>query len=349
MGRSQQIARMESGGVAELVGRAVVAARVARETGDWDEYGALLWRAGADGVGAVRGGLELIGSGDALEREVGCDLLGDASEQNGAVRGEAAEALVALAERETEGCVLRALAGAIGRTGDARAVAVLVALAGHPDVGVRREVASSFAGVVTGRPDGADVSALVTLTRDVDPDVRNWATFALGFQAEVDGPAIRAALWERTTDGCADAREEGIRGLARRRDPRAVPLLRELLGSPGGVHVHTFAAARIMGASELLPALLAYEPDAAGVAAAVRACDPVQAAQLDAQAMELVSMLHERRPEADAAVYRELFGPDLILGLLGPTGRSSYDVEALLARADGDPLRAAELVLRDGG
>lgn len=334
--------------MAELVGRAVAAARVAGETGDWEEYGALLWRAGADGVGALGIGLELIGSRGVLEREVGCDLLGDASDQNDLVRGETAAALVALAERETEGCVLRALARAIGRTGDARAVPVLAALAGHPDARVRQEVASSFTGVITGRPDGADVRALLSLTRDEDPEVRTWATFVLGFQAEVDGPAIRAALWERTADDYADAREEGIRGLARRHDARVVPLLTELLGNAEGVHVHTFNAAQIMGVPDLLPALVEYEPDVAGVAAAVKACDPVQREELEAVAWELVAALHRRCPELDAAVYRELFGPDLTLGLLGTEGSSSYDVEALLARADGDPLRAAELVTRDG-
>lgn len=340
---------MESDAVAESVGRAVAAARVARETADWEEYGALLRRAGADGAGAVRAGLELIGSGDVLEREVGCDLLGEASDQNEAVRGETAAALVALAERETEGCVLSSLARAIGGTGEARAVPVLVALAGHPDAGVRQEVAFSFTGVVTGRSDGADVRALITLTRDEDPEVRDRATFTLGFQAEVDGPEIRAALWERTTDDHDDAREEGIRGLARRHDPRAVPLLEALLGNPDGAHVHTFAAARIMGAPELLPALLEYAPDAVGVAAAVRACDPVRRGRLDADAWELLSTLQRLCPELDAAVYREFFEPELTLGLVGAVGSLSYDVEALLARADGDPLHAADFVMREAG
>ncbi|MEV8566854.1 hypothetical protein AB0436_15020 [Streptomyces sp. NPDC051322] len=43
----------------------------------------------------------------------GCDLLGDASDQHAAFRAETATALVALAERENEGCFLRSLARAI--------------------------------------------------------------------------------------------------------------------------------------------------------------------------------------------------------------------------------------------
>lgn len=340
----RQNARMDAGVVAELVGQARAAARVARETDDWDEYRALLWRVAADGVGTLPLGLELIGSTDPVERATGCDLLGDASDQNEAVRAETAAALVALAERETEGDVLWSLARAIERTYDERAVAVLVVLAGHPDAEVRRQVASSFAGVITGLPDGPDIRALITLTRDQDPEVRNWATFTLGCQAKVDSPAIRAVLWERTTDENADAREEGIRGLARRHDPRAVPLLAELLDNPEGAHIHSFGAAQIMGLPELLPALLEYEPDGLGVTAAVNACDPARRARLDAAAWDVLCALDRLRPDLDASVYMERFDHGLSLGLGAVLGSSDYDVEALLRRADGDPARAAELV-----
>jgi HEAT repeat protein len=338
---------MEAGTVAELVGQALAAARVAEETDDWDEYGALLWRAAADGSGSLPLGLELIGSDDPVERATGCDLLGNASDQNEAVRVETATALVELAEREQENCVLWSLAEAIERTYDQRAVPVLVGLAGHPDVEVRRRVASSFAGITTGLPDGPDIRALITLTRDEDPEVRNWATFTLGFQAEVDSPAIRAALWERTTDEYPDAREEGIHGLARRHDPRAVPLLAGLLDNPEGAHVLTFRAAQIMGVPELLPALLEYEDDGAGVAAAVSSCDPLQRARLDAWAWDLVCALHRLRPDLDASVSMALFDHGMSLDLHTACASSVHDVAGLLERADGDPARAAELVASD--
>jgi hypothetical protein len=336
---------MGTGMVADLVVLALSAARVADQTGDWDEYGTLLWRAAADGAGSLPLGLELIGSDDPVERGTGCDLLGHASDRNEAVRAGAATALVALAGRERESRVLSSLARAIEMTYDQRAVPVLVALAGHPDAEVRRRVAGSFAGIATGLPDGPDIRALIGLTRDEDPEVRNWATFTLGFQAEADSPTIRAALWDRTTDENADAREEGIRGLARRHDLRIVPLLAELLDDPEGAHVHTFHAARILGAPELLPALLEYGP---GIAtAAVKACDPRQRAQSDTSAWELVCALHRLRPDLDAAVSMERFDYGLSLGLDAACGSVRYDVESLLARADGEPARAAELVASD--
>ncbi|WP_157531392.1 MULTISPECIES: HEAT repeat domain-containing protein [unclassified Kitasatospora] len=329
--------------VAELVGRALATAGVAAEAGDWGEYRALLWQAAADGPTALLVGLELILSGEPAERRTGCDLLGDAADQNEEIRTETATALVALAERETAVEVLRSLVHAVERTYDQRAVPVLVGFAGHPDAEVRREVACSFAGLVTGRPDGPEIRALITLTRDEEPEVRNWATFTLGFQAEVDSPEIRAALWERVSDGYPDAREEGIRGLARRRDPRAVPLLTELLDDPEGALTLTFDAAQLMGAPELLPALLTYDPAGPGVAAAVRACDPVQQAQLESHYWELLSTLDRLRPDVGVAVLAGRFEEGLTLDV----GSSSYDVEALIARAGGDPLRAVDLVLAD--
>ncbi|MFG2848183.1 HEAT repeat domain-containing protein [Kitasatospora sp. NPDC048296] len=331
----------------ELVEQALAAARVAEENGDWDEYETILRQAATDGAGALSFGLELVGSDDQAERATGCDLLYHASDQDETVRAEAAEALTALAEREADDGVLWSLARAVERTYDPRAVPVLVALAGHPDADVRQRVAVSFVGVLTGLPDGPDVCALITLTRDECPQVRDWATFTLGFQAEVDTREVRSALWERTTDADPDTRAEGIRGLARRHDPRAVPLLRDLLEDPEGADVLTFSAARILGSSELLSALRNYDPDDTGVTEAVHACDPVHRARQDALAWELVCELHRIRPDLRAGVSMARFDAGLSIGVDTGFGPSDYCLEALLSRADGDPVHAAELVAAD--
>ncbi|MFI8437389.1 HEAT repeat domain-containing protein [Streptomyces sp. NPDC079020] len=347
---------METDTVAELVTQALAALRAATDPDDsedpddrdaWHEYAPLLWRAGADGTAALPFGLELIGSADPIEREAGCDLLRDTSSQHEAVRAGAASALVALAQRETQDRVLQSLARAIGMTYDPRAVPVLVTLAGHSGAEVREEVARSFAQVLTGLPDGPDIHTLIRLTQDPHPRVRDWATFTLGVQAEVDSHAIRAALWERTTDEHAETRTEAIRALACRHDPRAVPLLAELLGNPEGSHVLTFSAAQNTGVPEPLPALLEYEPGGDWVTDAVNACNPARRARLDAWAWELVSTLHRLRPDLNAAVSMERFGWGRSLGVDVAFGPSGYDIEALLKRADGSPTRAAELVATD--
>src|SRR5689334_11927215 len=58
--------------------------------------------------------------------------------------------------------------------------------------------------------------ALIRLTEDVEPEVRNWATFGLGNAVAKDGPsgrlgtrdseAIREALRKRLSDPCGEAR-----------------------------------------------------------------------------------------------------------------------------------------------
>jgi HEAT repeat protein len=347
---------METDAMAELVTQALAALRAVTDPDDpsdpddrdgWHEYTSMLWRAAADGAAALPLGLELIGSADPIEREAGCDLLNDISNQHEAVRAGTATALVALAQRETEDRVLRSLARAIETTRDPRAVPVLVTLAGHSDAEVREAVARSFAEVITGLPDGPDIRTLIGLTQDPDQHVRDWATFTLGVQARVDSPAIRAALRERTTDEYPETRMEAIHGLACRHDPLAVPLLAELLDNPVGAHVLTFSAAQTTGDVEPLPALLEYEPGDDWVTDAVNACNPARRARLDAWAWELVSTLHRLRPDLDAAVSMERFGWGRLLGVDAAFGSSGYDVEALLARADGDPTHAAELVAAD--
>ena len=122
---------------------------------------------------------------------------------------------------------------------------LLVRLAGHVDPDVRYQVARSLPSVSSGDPAGAELRALIRLSADTDAEVRDWAACGLGtLLAEADTAAIRAALWDRTSDDYPGAREVGICGLARRRDPRAVSLITGLLAAEDGAHVLVFGAAR---------------------------------------------------------------------------------------------------------
>jgi HEAT repeat protein len=347
--RPDHNARVETDSVAELVERASAAARLADETDDWDgesgaAYAALLRRAAHDGAAALRLGLELIGSAEPGQRCTGSLLLGHASDLHAELRTESATALIALAQRETEACVLSCLPRALERTYDERGVPVLVTLAGHADAGIRQQVAMSFAGLLSGLPDGPDIRTLLALSRDEDPEVRNWATFTLGSQSEVDTAEVRAALWERTTDPHPEAREEGINGLACRHQLQVLPLLVELLEDPEGAHVLVFGAAAILGVPELLPALEEYLPEGRGVVEAVAACDPRQRDRELRSAWDLVCALERLRPELGAAVYMNRFETGLWLALGEGVDAPGRYLEGLLGRVDGDPLRAAELL-----
>ncbi|MFE9424649.1 HEAT repeat domain-containing protein [Kitasatospora sp. NPDC006697] len=346
---------------AALVARLTTALSLAR-TSDEDEhehaYWALITEATRDGSAqtALRCGAELLASADALEREAGCDLIGYAADGQPALHADAATALLALAEAETDGSVLHSLACALERAEDARALPVLLRLAEHEDADIRRVVASAFTGINSGLPDGPDVRALIRLTRDQDADVRNWAAFTLGFQLEQDTPAIRAALWTCASDEDPEVRAEGARGLARRHDLRAVPLIAQLLGqADDGLQNFTLEAAETLGVPELLPALhalKALDPDQADADAdqAIAACDPVRRAGIEQEAWAVVLELERLSPGLGAALSSPRYESVHSLRLTGrPEDDASYHVAALLRRAGGDPVRAAELVAADLG
>lgn len=103
------------------------------------------------------------------------------------------------------------------------------------------------------------VAWLIGLSADPDDDVRDWATFALGSQIDLDTPKLRDALAARLDDPDDDVRAEAMVGLARRKDRRVVPaLLRELENDCIGSLV--LEAAELIEAPELLPRLMALRP-----------------------------------------------------------------------------------------
>ncbi|GIH13898.1 HEAT repeat domain-containing protein [Rugosimonospora africana] len=343
---------MDADEVAALFARAVDVSRAVAGPDDYDAVWEVLDRAAEAGGDAAAVALAHLASPDATAdatiRATACDLLGVTSERHEEVRGPAATALISLASTEVDGDVQWSIARALGGTADARGVPVLVALAGHADPDVRHRVAVSLPLVMGEVADDAGVAALIALSRDPDREVRNWATFGLGWQSTADGDAVRRALWERTTDEYGEAREEGIRGLARRRDRRVVPLLAGLLAEESA-HVFCFDAAAFLADPALLPLLRAFDPADRGVPEALRECDPVLRARRDRLAEELSDALRARLPDADVALYGERFETGLCLEVTG--GGSGYDghcsVEGLLERAGGDPELAARLAAAD--
>lgn len=62
------------------------------------------------------------------------------------------------------------------------------------------------------------IETLIKLSEDKQSHIRNWATFGLGTQIEVDNNKIREALWKRVTDKHQETKLEAIVGLAKRKD-----------------------------------------------------------------------------------------------------------------------------------
>ncbi|MEU7587499.1 HEAT repeat domain-containing protein [Micromonospora sp. NPDC049230] len=266
---------METHEVAELFDRAVQRLRRVVDSGgsdDSDGGSDLLRHAAGSGAVAARLAVAHLADADRVVRAAACDLLGFASNVHGDdLRSDAATALIALADTEVDPDVHWSIARALGATCDPRALPTLVALAGSPDSDVRFQVAAALPMVlIDDHPPEDGVAALIVLSADADPEVREWATFSLGWLSTVDGNAVRQALWDRTRDVEPGVREEGARGLARRRDSRALALVRELLAREE-VHTFTFQAAACLADESLLPLLDGFDLTADGVADALRA------------------------------------------------------------------------------
>jgi HEAT repeat protein len=94
---------------------------------------------------------------------------------------------------------------ALGHMGDVRGLPAVLRHAAHPSEEVRLSVAFAIP-LVAGDPPAAEaIEALIQLSADPDPDVRDWATFGLGSQFEDDTNAIRDALAARLADEKGDA------------------------------------------------------------------------------------------------------------------------------------------------
>jgi HEAT repeat protein len=200
----------------------------------------------------------LLRATDERSRALGADILGRLVTVEAGTRGVALPVLLDALSVEAAPAPLASIVAALGHVGDAGALGLIFPLAVHRNAEVRLAVA--FA-VATLSPQPLVVEArvaLIRLSRDENPEVRDWATFGLGTISSTDGPDVRAALLARAEDSYRETRAEALFGLAVRRDPRAVPHLIRALQSPsaGGLEVEAAAAA---ADPRLLPALFALQ------------------------------------------------------------------------------------------
>ena len=320
----------------ELIAEAVELARNATCPGDYDQAWELVEKAAADRDTAGEKGLAMLESLDPVERKIGCDLLGCLAEFHESLRETVLFAVLDLAGSEGDRAVHASIARALGATADDRATPELLRLAGHPDEDVREYVA--WALPMDPAASDAVVEVLIRLSADAADEVRNWATFALGSRCQVDGKAIREALWARVDDDFGEVGEEAVTGLARRRDRRIVPYAARLLDEAGATD-HMLTAIACLGDPALVPYLEEY--DAEVVAEALRECDPQARAARDAFAAGLTEALHARLPGLGFGMCGDLYEPGITLVL--DEGRH-WPLEPLLDRAGGDASRAAELI-----
>jgi hypothetical protein len=97
-------------------------------------------------------------------------------------------------KRETDPLPLLSAVHARGHVGNPLAVTLVIEHRLHPHPDVRFAVACALGNFAD---DPRTVETLLALMRDVDEDVRDWATFGLGVQRDLDSDEIRDALWQR--------------------------------------------------------------------------------------------------------------------------------------------------------
>lgn len=206
-------------GVPVLIQRALTAAN---DEARWDAVRALQDLGTREVLDAASA---LLASAAPQERGLGADILGQGQTTRKTFHEEAVAGLLRLLEREREETVLEAACAALGQRQDPRAVPPLARLRDHPSSLIRFAVAVALGGFDA----TTAIEALIDLSADADPDIRDWATFGLGSQTDVDTPAVREALARRLADEDGDIRGEALVGLARRKDARVVgPLLADL-------------------------------------------------------------------------------------------------------------------------
>jgi HEAT repeat protein len=190
---------------------------------------ALGWRGTPDVLEAVR---PLAADPDPRARSVAAYVAGQLGPLVRTEPAASAALLEEMGDREAHPRVLAVIAEAFGHLGEPWGLSWLLRLRRHPDAGVRDGVVSALAG----RANPLATDALIELSADPDPAIRDWATFALGALAPQDSPALRDALVARLDDADPEARIEAVHGLALRGDERAVEPALALLGAgePGG-------------------------------------------------------------------------------------------------------------------
>jgi HEAT repeat protein len=204
---------------------------------------------------------------------VGADILGQLGIPERTSPEPCLRTLLGMLEGENDHDALQAILVALSHLRLPEVIVPACRFRHHPDPDVRHGVVLAL----TGHEKEQALGVLIELTRDSEAHVRDWATFALGSQVDVNTPVLREALVERLADEDGDTRAEAMVGLARRGDRRMLSALREELAS-GSVGTLAVEAAGLIGDPQLHPLLVAlldwWDVDEGLLGEAIRACSP---------------------------------------------------------------------------
>jgi len=193
-------------------------------------------------------------SDNSMKRKIGADILGQLcwekdKFQEDSFQKESVQILISLLSDKNNDVIYSA-AVALGHRKAEEAIPHLMKLKSHKDNSIRLGVVLG----VTGYENLYAIDTLIELSKDSERDVRDWATFGLGTQCEVNTPELRTALKARLSDEDSEIRGEAIVGLANRKDKDiAKAILKELKSDETGVLV--LEAATLIADKKFLPTL----------------------------------------------------------------------------------------------
>jgi len=163
----------------------------------------------------------LTAASDVSVRSRAASVLGQLGVPERAFPDECLDALIALLEVERHESVIESALIALGHLKHARHVEAITRFSTHVHSKIRWAVAFALGG----RSEPEAIAALISLTRDTEAIVRDWAAFGIGALGTVNTPEVREALFNRLGDSDSDTHFEAMCGLAHHGDRRVVPYL----------------------------------------------------------------------------------------------------------------------------
>jgi HEAT repeat protein len=239
----------------------------------WDAVVALHFRGTRE---VLQRGEELAHSDYFEERCLGANILGQLGVPERTFPKECTTVLLGMLDKETNDEVIQAVLIGLGHLKQIESIEPASRLSKHSDPEIRHGVVFCL----LGHDDPKAVETLIELSKDEDAYVRDWATFGLGTQIDLDTQAIRDALADRLNDEDDDARHEAMAGLAKRKDRRVIAAITKGL-SLDCVENEALEAAAVLADPELYPLLGSVyrhgDADEELLGEAMKACNPLNA------------------------------------------------------------------------
>ncbi len=217
----------------------------------WDYVVALHYRGTHD---VFDSSIQLTKSRRVVERELGVNILSQLGVPERAFPRKTIHYLLGFMKNEKSPIVLSAVGIVFGYLIDLdehQVVREIVSLANHNSSQVRFGAVYALSGC----EQSLAIKTLIKLSGDVSREVRDWATFGLGSQIDLDTPAIRRALRSRLNEKDDEIRGEALLGLAKRRVPGIISTIIKELQRRKPITYLVVEAAEEVGNPKVLPAL----------------------------------------------------------------------------------------------